>query len=157
MASASVSPAVAQPGNSGNTADQRLACGSNSTNNRNFITKIIAAAGRRSNVVSQRAVLQRRAPGLLKPRDIFGVLGAFQQFFVILDILRQWEHYYGMNKVEQVENELRKLSSAELRQVRDWLDDFVEGQMKFTPEFEAAIRQSESEMKSGARPRARHS
>ncbi len=72
-----------------------------------------------------------------------------------LDIFRQCEHYYGMNKVEQVESELRKLSSVELLQVRDWLDDFVEDQMEFTPEFEAAIRQSESEMKSGARPQVR--
>jgi hypothetical protein len=62
-----------------------------------------------------------------------------------------------VNKVEQVEGELRKLSPAELRQVRDWLDDFVEDQMEFTPEFEGAIRQSESEMKSGARPRVRRS
>lgn len=62
-----------------------------------------------------------------------------------------------MNKVEQVESELRKLSPAELRQVRDWLDDFVEDQMEFTPEFEAEIRQSESEMKSGTRPRVRRS
>jgi hypothetical protein len=60
-----------------------------------------------------------------------------------------------VNKVEQVESELRKLSPAELRQVRDWLDDFVEDQMEFTPEFEAEIRQAESEMKSGARPRVR--
>jgi hypothetical protein len=60
-----------------------------------------------------------------------------------------------MNKVEQVESELRKLSPAELRQVRDWLDDFVEDQMEFTPEFEAEIRQSESEMNSGDRPRVR--
>jgi len=62
-----------------------------------------------------------------------------------------------MSKVEQVESELRKLSSTELRQVRDWLDDFVEDQLEFTPEFEAAVRQSESEMKSGARPRVRRS
>ena len=40
-ASASVSPAVAQPGISGKTADQRLTSGSNSTNNRNFIIKTI--------------------------------------------------------------------------------------------------------------------
>lgn len=37
IASASESPADAQPGNSGNTADQRLAAGSNSTTARNFI------------------------------------------------------------------------------------------------------------------------
>ncbi len=60
-----------------------------------------------------------------------------------------------MNKVEQVESELRKLSTAELRQVRDWLDDFVEDQLEFTPEFEAAIQESEAEMKSGARHRVR--
>ena len=72
-----------------------------------------------------------------------------------LDIFRQRMHYYAMNKVEQLESELRKLSPAELRQVRDWLDDFVEDQMDFTPEFEGAIRQSESERKSGARPRVR--
>jgi hypothetical protein len=39
---------VAQPGNSGNTADQRLASRSNSTNNRNFITKMITSVLRRS-------------------------------------------------------------------------------------------------------------
>jgi hypothetical protein len=33
---------VAHPGISGNTADQRLASGSNSTNNRNFIIRMIA-------------------------------------------------------------------------------------------------------------------
>ncbi|HEY3853796.1 MAG TPA: hypothetical protein VGO67_05320 [Verrucomicrobiae bacterium] len=58
-----------------------------------------------------------------------------------------------MSKVEQVESELRKLSPAELQQVRDWLEDFVEDQMKFTPEFESSIRKSELEMKSGQRPR----
>jgi hypothetical protein len=60
-----------------------------------------------------------------------------------------------MNKVEMVESELRKLSPAELQEVRDWLENFVEDQMKFTPDFEAAIQQSELEMKSGARPRVR--
>ena len=41
-ASASVSPAVAHPGTSGNTADHRFASGSNSTNKRNFIIRMIA-------------------------------------------------------------------------------------------------------------------
>jgi hypothetical protein len=54
MASASVSPAVPQPGSSGNTADQRLACGSNSTNNLNFIIKIITAVLRRSKATNTR-------------------------------------------------------------------------------------------------------
>ena len=51
-----------------------------------------------------------------------------------------------VSKVERVESELQKLSPAELRQVRDWLDDFLEDQMEFTPEFEAAIRESEREL-----------
>ena len=37
IASASVSPADAQPGSSGKTADQRLASASNSTSKRNFM------------------------------------------------------------------------------------------------------------------------
>jgi len=36
-----------------------------------------------------------------------------------------------MSKVEQIELELGKLSPAELRQVRDWLNDFVEDTLEF--------------------------
>ena len=41
-----------------------------------------------------------------------------------------------MSKVEQMESELRKLSQSELRQIREWLDDLIEGELEFTPEFE---------------------
>jgi hypothetical protein len=60
-----------------------------------------------------------------------------------------------VSKVEKVEAELQKSSPQELRQVRDWLDDFVEDRMQFTAEFESAISESEREMKLGARPRVR--
>jgi len=60
-----------------------------------------------------------------------------------------------MSKVEQIEGELQKLSPAELRQVRDWLDDFVEDGLEFTPQFESAIRESEQEMTSGLQPLVR--
>jgi hypothetical protein len=60
-----------------------------------------------------------------------------------------------MSKVDQVEAELGKLSQAELRQVRDWLDDMIEDNLEFTPEFEAGIQQSEREMSQGQRPRTR--
>ena len=60
-----------------------------------------------------------------------------------------------MSKVERIEAELQSLSPAELKQVRDWLDDFVEDRLKFTPEFEADIQESEREMAAGLRPRAR--
>ena len=51
-----------------------------------------------------------------------------------------------MSKVEQVESELRKLSQAELRQIREWLDDIIEDETEFTPEFENAIQQAERDM-----------
>ena len=54
-----------------------------------------------------------------------------------------------MSKVAQVEAELEKLSQAELRQVRDWLDDLIEDDQEFAPEFESAIQQSERELANG--------
>jgi hypothetical protein len=60
-----------------------------------------------------------------------------------------------MSKVAQIEEELHKLSQAELRQVRDWLDDLIEDELEFAPEFESAIGKSEAEMAKGLRPRTR--
>jgi hypothetical protein len=45
-----------------------------------------------------------------------------------------------------MESELRKLSQAELRQIREWLDDFIEDELEFTPEFENSIHRSERDM-----------
>lgn len=60
-----------------------------------------------------------------------------------------------MSKVEQMETELRKLSQAELRQIRGWLDDIIEDELEFTPDFERAIQQSEREMSEGTSARVR--
>ncbi len=60
-----------------------------------------------------------------------------------------------MSKVEQIEAELQGLSPAELKRVRDWLDDFVEDRLEFREDFEAAIQESEREMAAGLRPRVR--
>ena len=60
-----------------------------------------------------------------------------------------------MSKVAQIESELEKLSQAELRQIRDWLDNIIEDDLEFTPEFESAIQQSEREVANGLRPRTR--
>ena len=54
-----------------------------------------------------------------------------------------------------MESELRKLSQAELRQIRGWLDDLIEDELEFTPEFERSIQQSERDMASGKRVRVR--
>jgi hypothetical protein len=60
-----------------------------------------------------------------------------------------------MSKVAQIEAELETLSQAELSEIRSWLDDLIEDDMEFTPEFESAIQKSEREMAGGIRPRLR--
>ena len=60
-----------------------------------------------------------------------------------------------MSKVEQVESELRKLSQAELREIREWLDDVIEDELEFTPEFEHAVQQAERDMAGGKSARVR--
>ena len=60
-----------------------------------------------------------------------------------------------MSNVEQMETELRKLSQPELRQIRDWLDDLIEDELEFTPEFEASIRRAERDMAEGKSVRIR--
>jgi hypothetical protein len=60
-----------------------------------------------------------------------------------------------VTKVEQVEDELRKLSQTELRQIREWLDDVIEDELQFTPEFERSIERSEREMAEGKSARVR--
>ncbi len=54
-----------------------------------------------------------------------------------------------------MESELRKLSQAELRQIRGWLDDMIEDELEFTPEFERSIRQAELAMADGKSSRVR--
>ena len=61
----------------------------------------------------------------------------------------------GMSRVTDIESELEKLSQAELRQVRDWLDNVIEDDMEFTSEFESSIQRSEAEMADAVRPRTR--
>jgi hypothetical protein len=60
-----------------------------------------------------------------------------------------------VSKVEQMESELRKLSQAELRQIREWLDDIIEDELEFTPEFEQSIEQAECDMAGGKSARVR--
>ena len=54
-----------------------------------------------------------------------------------------------------MEAELRKLSQTELRQIREWLDDVMEDNLEFTPEFEESIRQAEQDMAEGKSARVR--
>ena len=60
-----------------------------------------------------------------------------------------------MSKIEQIEAELHHLSKVELAQLRRSLDDLLEDELEFTPEFEAALEKSEQEKARGVQPRTR--
>jgi t-SNARE complex subunit (syntaxin) len=60
-----------------------------------------------------------------------------------------------MSKVQAIEAELQQLTAHEIREVRDWLDNFMEDQLQFTDEFEADIQQSERDMAAGVSARTR--
>jgi len=64
-------------------------------------------------------------------------------------------HHSSVSKVEQMEVELRKLSQTELCQIREWLDDIIEDELEFTPEFERSIQQAERDMVEGKSARLR--
>ena len=63
-----------------------------------------------------------------------------------LELKKNSLNHLHVSKVEQMESELRKLSQAELRQIRGWLDDLIEDDLEFTPEFERSIQQAERDM-----------
>ena len=50
---------------------------------------------------------------------------------------------------------MSKLSQAELCQIREWLDDLIEDELQFTPEFERAVEQAERDMAGGKSARVR--
>lgn len=54
-----------------------------------------------------------------------------------------------------METELRKLSQAELLQIRDWLEDLIEDELELTPEIEESIRRSKQEIAEGRFSRVR--
>ena len=60
-----------------------------------------------------------------------------------------------MSTVQEIETALRRLPPTELRAVRDWLDEVIEDQLEFTPEFAAKLARSEREMNEGCQPRTR--
>ena len=64
-------------------------------------------------------------------------------------------HASSVSKVEQLTAELEKLSESELSRIRDWLDNVLEDQWEFTPEFEAAIQRSEQDRAQGRHTRVR--
>src|SRR5262249_62121409 len=79
MASSSESPADAQPGNSGKTADQRLTVGSNLTTARNFI-RHQDTEGRSGQQERFAKVLETMTDGVLtEHKDLLRVVTAWEQ------------------------------------------------------------------------------
>jgi hypothetical protein len=60
-----------------------------------------------------------------------------------------------VSRVEEIKSELRKLSAAELDQIRDWLDDLIEDELELTPEINESIRRSKQELAEGKFSRIR--
>lgn len=84
-----------------------------------------------------------------------GTAQFWQQLSLALEVENDPFHHLRVSKVELMEAELRKLSQAELRQIREWLDDMIEEELQFTPEFERAVEQAERDMTGGKSARVR--
>ena len=60
-----------------------------------------------------------------------------------------------MRSVQEIEKAISQLSSEEMKQVRDWLENVLEDQLEFTTEFKTEIEAAERDMAAGLRPRVR--
>ena len=54
-----------------------------------------------------------------------------------------------MSTVKEIEAAIPKLSRAEIEQVREWIDDFLEDQLELTDEVKARLDQSSAEIAAG--------
>ncbi len=51
--------------------------------------------------------------------------------------------------LEQVEEQVKRLSPAEQEALRDWLDNMLEDELEFTDEFKAKIERGEQDIRAG--------
>jgi hypothetical protein len=51
--------------------------------------------------------------------------------------------------LEQVEEQVKRLSPAEQAALRDWLDDMLEDDLEFTDEFKAKIERAKRDIAEG--------
>ena len=54
-----------------------------------------------------------------------------------------------MSMLEQVEEQVKRLSAAEQEALRDWLDNMLEDELEFTDEFKAKIERGEQDIRAG--------
>ncbi|HEX3797564.1 MAG TPA: hypothetical protein VH413_02590 [Verrucomicrobiae bacterium] len=62
-----------------------------------------------------------------------------------------------MSTVQEIERAIQQLSKLEMREIHDWLENFMEDQLELKEEFKGQIETSEREMTEGKRPRLRQS
>lgn len=55
----------------------------------------------------------------------------------------------GMSLLEQVEEQVKRLSVAEQEALRDWLDNMLEDELEFTDEFKAKIERAKRDIAEG--------
>jgi mRNA-degrading endonuclease RelE of RelBE toxin-antitoxin system len=54
-----------------------------------------------------------------------------------------------MSMLEQVEEQVKRLSTAEQEALRDWLDNMLEDGLEFTDAFKAKIERGEQDISAG--------
>ena len=54
-----------------------------------------------------------------------------------------------MSMLEQVEDQVKRLSAAEQEALRDWLDNLLEDELEFTDEFKAKIERAKRDIAEG--------
>ncbi len=60
-----------------------------------------------------------------------------------------------MSNVQEIESAISRLSPADMRRVRDWLENQLEDRLEMTDDFKGQIESSERQMAEGRRPRTR--
>ena len=54
-----------------------------------------------------------------------------------------------MQSLERIEAEVKQLSKAEQKALRDWLENLLEDELEFTDEFKAKIERGERDLREG--------
>jgi hypothetical protein len=60
-----------------------------------------------------------------------------------------------MSKVQQIEAAIEQLTPEELREVHEWLENFLEDRLEMTDEFKSGIEESKKLFAAGLKPRVR--
>ena len=57
--------------------------------------------------------------------------------------------FVGMSTVKEIEAAIPKLSRAEIEEIREWIDDYLENQLELNGEVKAKLDQSRAEIAAG--------